>query len=234
MTLPSAVPEHRPVRSFVRREGRLTPGQERAFATLWSRFGIGYDDSETLCPDAVFTRSAPCTLDIGFGDGEALLQQAQQQPERNFIGIEVHRPGIGHLLLRLQELDLGNIRVIDADAVELLQQRLVDACLDRVQIFFPDPWPKKRHHKRRLIQAGFVEMLAAKLTPGGILHLATDWEPYALQMLEILQQAQDFINTVDNPGAGFAPRPASRPQTKFERRGERLGHPVRDLIFRRR
>jgi tRNA (guanine-N7-)-methyltransferase len=236
MIVTGAVPQHRQIRSFVRREGRLTPGQERAFETLWQRFGIDWDstaatDPETirLLPEKLFARRAPCTLEIGFGDGEALLHLARMQPDRDFIGIEVHRPGVGHLLLRLEALSLNNVRILCADAVAVLNRGLVDNCLDRIQIFFPDPWPKKRHHKRRLLQPDFVALLARKLIAGGILHLATDWENYALQMLEILQQSDVLVNTTE----GFAERPVTRPQTKFERRGLKLGHPVRDLIFRR-
>lgn len=225
----------RPIRSFVRREGRLTPAQQRAFEQLWSKFGIelapvNHLSENFLSVSQVFNRDAPCILEIGFGNGESLVQTAQNQPEHNYLGIEVHRPGVGHLLLRLDELAITNVRIICADAVDVLKFYLKDASLDRIQIFFPDPWPKKRHHKRRLIQTEFVGLLAAKLKPQGILHLATDWQDYALQMLEILQAShQDFQNTTID----FAPRPSERPETKFERRGQRLGHQVWDLIFQR-
>jgi tRNA (guanine-N7-)-methyltransferase len=214
----------------------MTTGQRKAFEQSWQRFGIDVDTlSDTMLSHAmlsltqIFERDAPCTLEIGFGDGEALLAMAQQQPEVNYLGIEVHHPGVGHLLLRLQQLDIDNVRIVCADAVGVLRDHLADACLDRIQIFFPDPWPKKRHHKRRLIQADFVALVARKLKSGGILHLATDWQNYAEQMLQTLQANDDFANTVDD----FAARPPQRPQTKFERRGCKLGHPVRDLIFQR-
>jgi tRNA (guanine-N7-)-methyltransferase len=221
----------RSIRSFVRREGRFTSGQQRAFDTFWERFGLDAD-SKLPALDAVFGRHAPHVLEIGFGDGEALAAMAHAHPETDYLGIEVHRPGVGHLLLRAQALELTNLRIICADAVEVLRWQLPDACLDHIQIFFPDPWPKKRHHKRRLIQPDFVALVARKLKSGAHLHLATDWEDYARHMLEVLQAADDFSNAGDSDH--FAGRIAGRPLTKFERRGQRLGHEVRDLIFRRR
>ena len=223
------IDQRRSVRSFVRREGRLTGGQQRALETLWPRFGIDFDGL-LLDLDRVFCRQAPRVLEIGFGDGECLLYMAANDPGTDYLGVEVHRPGMGHLLLQAQALDLSNLRVISADAVVVLAHGLPDAGLDRVQIFFPDPWPKKRHHKRRLIQPDFLRLTARALKPGGRLHLATDWEDYAGHMLQVLAAAEDFVNTVN----GFAPRPAYRPLTKFERRGQRLGHGVWELIFQRR
>ena len=223
-----APPQRRSIRSFVLREGRMTTGQQRAFDELWPRFGL----AETATPldlVNVFSRRAPLTLEIGFGNGEALLAQAQAQPEHYFLGIEVHRPGVGHLLLRLDELGLVNVRVLCADAVTVLRYQLPDAWLDRINIFFPDPWPKKRHHKRRLIQPDFVTLLAKKLKPQGILHLATDWQSYAEHMLVVLSAAKEF----NNQHQVYAPRPAQRPLTKFERRGLRQGHEVWDLLFQR-
>jgi tRNA (guanine-N7-)-methyltransferase len=220
---------YRPIRSFVRREGRLTPAQQRALDTLWERFGAAVG-RYPLSLDALFCRTAPRVLEIGFGDGEALIAMAQSRPESDFLGIEVHRPGVGHLLLRAEALGLTNVRVMCADAREALNS-LPDACLERIHVFFPDPWPKKRHHKRRLIQSAFLATMARILKSGGCLHLATDWEDYAQQMLTLLNTCEAFANTV---GEGFAPRPVERPLTKFEQRGHRLGHAVRDLLFQRR
>ena len=221
----------RSIRSFVRREGRLTSGQHRAFDTYWEYFGLDADSTLSAL-DTVFGRRAPRVLEIGFGDGETLAAMAYAHPETDYLGIEVHRPGVGHLLLRAQALELTNLRIICADAVDVLRRQLPEACLDHVQIFFPDPWPKKRHHKRRLIQPDFVALVARKLKAGAHLHLATDWEDYARHMLEVLQATDDFSNAGDSDP--FAGRSAGRPLTKFERRGQRLGHEVRDLIFRRR
>jgi tRNA (guanine-N7-)-methyltransferase len=217
---------HRPIRSFVRREGRLTPGQKRALETLWPRFGIDYSE-EPLDLAAIFGRPAPVTLEIGFGNGESLAAMAQAAPERDFIGIEVHRPGVGHLLQRIEALGLGNLRVMCHDAVEVLKHQIPPGSLDTVQIFFPDPWHKKRHHKRRLIQPVFVALLARCLRPGGTLHLATDWEDYARHMLEVLEASPDLRNTAQR----FSSRPHHRPLTRFEQRGQRLGHGVWDVIF---
>lgn len=218
------------IRSFVRRERRLTTGQQRAIAKLWHRFGIDHTPG-LIDLDAIFGRHAPRVLEIGFGDGESLAATAQGNPEQNFLGIEVHRPGVGHLLLRAEEMGLTNLRVIQADAVPVLTHQLPDGCLDRIQIFFPDPWPKKRHHKRRLIQPAFVALLARKLKSGAYLQMATDWENYALHMRAVLENAQEFIN-IAGPGC-FATDPGHRPSTKFERRGHQLGHRVWDLVFRR-
>ncbi|MCF7993873.1 MAG: tRNA (guanosine(46)-N7)-methyltransferase TrmB [Chromatiaceae bacterium] len=230
----------RPIRSFVLREGRLTAGQERAFRELWPRFGVDWQPGETLDPQALFaadppdlSQPRPITLEIGFGNGESLASMAAAAPERDFIGLDVHRPGVGHLLLLLEQQGLTNVRVLRADATALLQSGLPAASLDRVQLFFPDPWPKKRHHKRRIVQPSFVAAVARVLQPGGIFHLATDWTPYADWMLTMIDDANTLFENCTGPGQ-FSPRPAQRPLTKFERRGQRLGHQVHDLIFRRR
>jgi len=214
----------------VRREGRLTTGQQRALDELFPRFGI-LDDGSPLDLPALFGREAPVTLEIGFGDGESLLAIAKAHPERDYIGIEVHRPGVGHLLARMEEEGVENIRVACEDAVELLKKRLPDGSLAQLFLFFPDPWHKKRHHKRRQVQADWAQLVRRKLQLGGILHMATDWEAYAHWMAEVLGAAEGFSNCTQ-PGP-FSPRPDYRPTTKFERRGQRLGHGVWDLLYRR-
>lgn len=223
------VPPLRTIRSFVRREGRMTDAQHRALETLWPKYGLD-PGAGPLDLDASFGRRAPRLLEIGFGMGDALLEMAERHPENDYLGIEVHRPGVGRLFARLEEKGLRNVRVICADAVEVLRKAIPDASLDVVYLFFPDPWPKKRHHKRRIVQPPFVALLGQKLIHGGVLHMATDWEGYAQHMLAVLSAAPGFVNTA-GPGA-FTLRPGERPMTKFERRGERLGHPVRDLVFR--
>ncbi|APZ41915.1 tRNA (guanosine(46)-N7)-methyltransferase TrmB [Acidihalobacter ferrooxydans] len=220
----------RPIRSFVRREGRLTPGQERALTALGPRLLLDAQ-GDTLDLTEVFGRTAPVTLEIGFGNGESLATQAQAHPERDFIGIEVHRPGVGHLLQTIARLALDNLRVFEADAVEVLERRIDDGSLAVIQIFFPDPWHKKRHHKRRLIQPAFVSLLARKLAPGGRIHLATDWAEYAEHMLDVMEATPELGNL--HGSRAFAPQPTGRPATKFEQRGQRLGHGVWDLIYRR-
>ncbi len=218
----------RTIRSFVRREGRLTPSQQRAIETLWPHYAI--DDASTLLDlNEVFGRSAPKIMEIGFGNGASLAQMAAAQPEQDFLGIEVHRPGVGQLLKLIDKYSLCNLRIACTDAVELLKNRIADNALDRVHIFFPDPWHKKRHHKRRLIQAEFVALLAQKIKPGGYLHLATDWEDYACQMRDILFSHAHFENCGNKEG--FIARPDYRPLTKFEKRGQKLGHGVWDLLF---
>jgi len=212
----------------VLRAGRMTPGQQRAFEQGWQRWGLEYADGP-LDVDAAFGRSGPRVLEIGFGMGQSLLAMAQAAPNTNFIGIEVHRPGVGKLLHGMGEQGVENIRVYRHDAVEVLRNCFGEASLDAIQIFFPDPWHKKRHHKRRLIQPPFVAQLVSRLKPGAKLHLATDWENYAQQMMEVLTATGGLANTC--PEGEFAPRPESRPLTKFELRGERLGHGVWDLVF---
>lgn len=221
----------RRIRSFVKREGRLTKGQASALERLMPTWGITAPEPGSLLNMAeLFGREAPVTLEIGFGMGHSLVAMAKAAPERNFIGIEVHRPGVGALLMEAEEQGVTNLRAIEFDAVEVFEHWLPDACLDRVQIFFPDPWHKARHHKRRLIQPAFVQMLKKKMLPGGILHLATDWENYAEHMLEVMSAAEGFTNlSEDNT---FIPRPDERPLTKFEKRGHRLGHGVWDLQFK--
>ncbi|MGA0071799.1 MAG: tRNA (guanosine(46)-N7)-methyltransferase TrmB [Steroidobacteraceae bacterium] len=223
--------ERRGIRSFVQRAGRITEGQRRALAELWPRYGIEAGE-EPIDLEAAFGRRAPVTLEIGFGDGESTVALAGQHPERNLLGIEVHPPGVGHCLLLAQRTGLTNLRVISQDAIEVLARRLPDACLDEVLLYFPDPWPKKRHHKRRIVQPEFVALLARKLAPGGVFRLATDWAPYAEHMLEVMSASADFENL--SPSGDWVERPSSRPITRFERRGGRLGHVVRDLAFRRR
>lgn len=220
----------RTVRSFVRREGRLTPGQQRALDNLWPQFGIEADNT-LLDLDQLFGRTAPKVLEIGFGNGASLAEMAQQQPDHDFIGVEVHRPGVGRLLNAIEEKQLTNVRVACTDAVELLKQQIADKSLHRVQLYFPDPWHKKRHHKRRIIQPAFVNLLADKIEHKGYLHMATDWQDYAEQMLADVSGNLHFKNCGDE--TGFIPRPDYRPLTKFEQRGHRLGHGVWDLLFQR-
>jgi tRNA (guanine-N7-)-methyltransferase len=224
-------PRPRGVRSYVRRQGRMTPGQLRAFTELMPHYGVPAGDAPLDLP-ALFGRRTPVTLEIGFGMGDALLEMAAAAPDRDFLGVEVHRPGIGRLLSGLEARALDNVRVVEGDAVQLLERRIADAALDRVLLLFPDPWPKKRHHKRRLLQAPFVELAARRLADGGLFHAATDWAPYAEQMREVLEACPLLVNCA-GPGA-YAPRPAYRPLTKFERRGMALGHAVFDLLYRRR
>jgi tRNA (guanine-N7-)-methyltransferase len=221
---------HRAIRSFVRREGRITEAQKRAIEELLPRYGVP-EDNAPLDFAALFGRDAPVHLEIGFGNGEALAAMAAAHPQNNYFGIEVHRPGVGVLLRRLDAECIPNVRVACTDAKEMLEQRIPDASLNAVYVFFPDPWHKQRHHKRRLVQPEFIALLRRRLKLGGTLHLATDWEDYARQMLAVLSAAEGFENSA---GAGrFAPRPVARPLTKFERRGHRLGHGVWDLVFRR-
>jgi len=223
----------RPVRSFVLRGGRLTDGQRRALEELWPRWGVevGEGAGEPLDMRALFGRAAPVIMEIGFGNGGATWRMARAEPQHDFLAVEVHRPGVGRLLLRLEEHAIQNVRVLCADAVELLRWRIPEHSLDGVRIYFPDPWPKKRHHKRRIVQPAFVELLASRMKAGAILHLATDWEPYAEHMLEVVSGCPAFAN--QSPEGRFCPRPEWRPDTKYERRGERLGHAVADLVFRR-
>jgi tRNA (guanine-N7-)-methyltransferase len=222
-------PQRRTVRSFVIRGGRATVAQQRAMDELWPRYGVELDPSG-IDLNQTFGRSAPRMLEIGFGAGEALLYFAQRHPEIDCIGIEVHKPGVGHLMLGAEAAGLRNVRVICHDAVEVLQQQLAPGSVELIHIFFPDPWPKKRHHKRRLIQPAFVELLARVLVIGGQLRLATDWEHYAMHMREVIDASVSFAN---ESATGFAARNEERPLTRFERRGHRLGHGVWDLSYRR-
>ncbi|SFW38106.1 tRNA (guanosine(46)-N7)-methyltransferase TrmB [Nitrosovibrio sp. Nv17] len=220
--------EHRPIRSYVLRQGRVSEAQRRACDTLMPRFGIPFAQVP-LDLDEVFGRRAPRFLEIGFGMGETTAAIAAACPGHDYLAVDVHTPGVGSLLKRIDEGGLENVRVIQHDAVEVLRWMLPPGCLDGVHIFFPDPWPKARHHKRRLVQAPFAALLCRCLKEGGYLHVATDWEDYAARMLEVLGGEPCLVNTVDC----YAPRPAYRPLTKFEQRGLRLGHGVWDLVFRR-
>jgi len=217
---------HRSIRSFVVRAGRMGPGQTRALAALGPRFVLPFVAQPVDFAQA-FGRTAPLVLEIGFGMGDATAAIAQALPGTDFIGVEVHTPGVGALLKRIGELELTNLRLIQHDAVEVLQQMIAPQSLAGVHVFFPDPWHKKKHNKRRLIQPAFVQLLASRLAPGGSLHCATDWQPYAEQMLEVLSAEPALRNTA----AGYAPRPDYRPLTKFENRGLKLGHGVWDLVF---
>ena len=221
----------RSIRSFVTRAGRITPAQQRALEGLWPKYGVEYRD-EPLVPAVLFGREAPCTLEIGFGNGGNLAALARAHPERDYLGVEVHRPGVGRLLLALEGEELGNVRIICHDAVEVLERQIAPGSLAEILILFPDPWPKKRHHKRRLIQGPFVALIERALEPGGVLRLATDWQPYALEMLACLNAAPGLRNLSQQ--GGFAGRPAERAPTRFELRGTRLGHEAWDLAFARR
>ncbi|MCU0925517.1 MAG: tRNA (guanosine(46)-N7)-methyltransferase TrmB [Hydrogenophaga sp.] len=230
---PEDAPYLRQIKSYVLRAGRMGPGQERAYAEFGPRFLLNYGASAPLDTTAAFGRSAPLILEIGFGMGGATAQIAQVRPGDNFLCCEVHEPGVGALLKLCGEGGIENIRIFRHDAVEVLDHMLPEQSLDGVHIFFPDPWHKSRHHKRRLIQGPFVNRLARHLKPGGYLHLATDWEPYAQQMLEVLSAEALLANTASAGGDGYAPKPDYRPLTKFENRGLKLGHGVWDLVFRR-
>ena len=219
----------RPVRSFVLRQGRLTKGQEDALDRLWPQFGIERGDT-LLGMGSLFSNDAPITLEIGFGDGVSLATMATNAPEQNFIGIEVHRPGVGRLLHLIEENNLTNLRVMDDDAVQIIKKRIPNASLDRVQLFFPDPWHKKRHNKRRIVQDDFVTLIASKLQQNGVFHLATDWEPYAEHMAEVMEASSVFKSLSKTP---YSPKPAARPTTKFETRGVKLGHGVWDLLYQK-
>jgi tRNA (guanine-N7-)-methyltransferase len=228
-------PEYmRRVRSFVLREGRMTPAQQRAFDTLWSRFGIDCSADSGDTPHdfhANFGRYAPLVMEIGFGNGEALAWASEHDLARDFLGIEVHGPGVGRLMNALAARDAGNVRLYKHDAVEVLEHEITPGTVAEARIWFPDPWHKKRHNKRRLIQPEFVALLASRMAPDGLLHLATDWQPYAEHMLEVLEAAPDWRNAI-GPGQ-YAEKPAWRIETHFERRGLKLGHGVWDLLYRK-
>ena len=224
--MPEQLPT-RKIRSFIRRQGRITQGQEFALENYWDKYCLAPD--EALNIQQVFGRQAPLSVEIGFGNGECLAQLATDNPDKDYIGIEVHRPGVGHLLMRLEEQGLHNVRVYCHDAIEILMNSLADNSLAAVHLFFPDPWHKRKHHKRRIVQASFVDLLAKKLRSGGYFHAATDWEHYAKAMLASLSADKRFSNTsLTNT---YCERPDYRPLTKFEQRGLRLGHGVWDLVF---
>ena len=220
--------DHPPIRSYVLRQGRFSPGQQRAYAELMPRFGIPYRP-QPIDFEVAFGRKAPVVAEIGFGMGETTARIAAENPGTDYLGIEVHSPGVGSLLKQVEERGLTNVRVVSHVAVEVLRDMVPEASLAGVHVFFPDPWPKKRHHKRRLLQAPFTALVATRLAPGGYLHVATDWEEYAQHVLEVLCATPGLANTAE----AYAPRPASRPETKFERRGLNLGHGVWDLVFTR-
>ncbi len=218
----------RRIKSFVKREGRLTAGQAKALEDHWSTMGQDYQP-DMLNLEAMFGRSAPIVLEIGFGMGKSLVEMAKNEPDKDFIGIEVHRPGVGACLAEASAQGVTNLRVFEHDAVEVLEHCIPDNSLARVQLFFPDPWHKKRHHKRRIVKPEFVECLRTKLAVGGVFHMATDWENYAEHMLEVMSAAEGYKNQSETNT--YVPRPDNRPLTKFENRGHRLGHGVWDLMF---
>lgn len=226
------VPEEhkRRIRSFVLRTGRMTAGQQRGMDEFWPKWGLTLDQG-MINPVEVFEREAPLVLEIGFGMGDSLLEQAKTMSDHNFIGIEVHTPGVGRLMAEAGDAGLTNLRAYEDDAIEILKQCIPDGSLDLLQLFFPDPWHKKRHHKRRIVQAEFAQLVRQKLKVGGRFHMATDWENYAEHMVEVMKQADGYENTATD--GDYVPRPDSRPVTKFEKRGERLGHGVWDIIYRR-
>lgn len=226
----SELSQPRKIRSFIRRQGRITAGQQAALDNHWDKYCL--DPARKLVAGDVFGRDAPPCLEIGFGNGECLAALAADNPDKDYIGIEVHRPGVGHLMLQLEQLGLSNVRIYCHDAIEILNDALPDGGLSAVHLFFPDPWPKKKHHKRRIVNNDFLDLLAAKLAPDGYFHAATDWQHYAEAMLEVLSADSRFANT--SRTGDFCERPAYRPLTKFERRGLRLGHCVWDLIFAKR
>jgi len=220
----------RSVRSYVLRAGRLTEGQRRALDELWPLFGIEAD-AAPIDFSNLFGNDRPVIMEIGFGNGEATWRMAREHPEENYLGVEVHRPGVGRLLLNIEAHELENIRIACEDAVGLLRERVAERSLAGVRIYFPDPWPKKRHHKRRIVQPEFISLVASRMKAGGILHLATDWHPYAEHMLEVMKLSSEFENL--SVSGGYCPKPDWRPATKYEQRGRRLGHEVFDLVFRR-
>ncbi|KEA54581.1 tRNA (guanine-N7)-methyltransferase [Mangrovibacter sp. MFB070] len=220
----------RRIRSFVRRQGRLTKGQQHALDHYWPVMGVEFD-GQPIDFAALFGREAPVTLEIGFGMGASLVAMAAANPHQNFLGIEVHAPGVGACLSAAHEAGLTNLRVMCHDAIEVLDMMIPENSLTMVQLFFPDPWHKARHNKRRIVQVPFAEKVKGKLKLGGVFHMATDWEPYAEHMLEVMSSVDGYQNMSEN--GGYVPRPQSRPVTKFEQRGQRLGHGVWDLMFER-
>ena len=218
----------RHIRSFVKREGKLTKGQQAAIEALWDECGVDLKEGK-LNLSELFGREAETIMEIGFGNGLSLADMAEQQPQSNFLGVEVHKPGLGSLLVQVRKRALENVRVSHDDAVLVLNQQIAENSLDRLQIFFPDPWHKKRHHKRRLIQSEFVSAVVQRLKPGGVIHVATDWQNYAEHILEVLTNAEGLQNTASD----YADKPEYRPETKYERRGIGLGHGVWDLVFKK-
>ncbi|XKH60094.1 tRNA (guanosine(46)-N7)-methyltransferase TrmB [Halomonas sediminis] len=229
----SAAPLHRRgIKSYVIRGGRMTQAQTRGLDAIWPRLGLSLADGlQDL--DGLFGRRASRVVEIGFGMGNSLIEQAESHPDTDFIGIEVHAPGVGKLLDEADKRGLTNLRIYREDALAVLEQCLPEGSIDTLQLFFPDPWPKKKHHKRRIVQPAFVELIRTRLKPGGNFHLATDWEAYAQWMAELMDATPGFTNTAEASSAPYVPRPAFRPLTKFEARGERLGHGVWDLIYQR-
>ena len=221
----------RSIRSFVIRNGRLTKAQASALERLLPKFGIEYREQSLFNLSELFGRQAPVWLEIGFGNGDALLDMAKRYPETDFIGIEVHEPGVGQALMGIESRQLTNVRIVQHDAMEVLDQMIPSASLNRVLLFFPDPWRKKRHFKRRIVQKEFIELVTDKLEAGGVLHCATDWQDYAEWMLEKLQTSEKLMNQSDTEA--YSPRPEWRTNTRFEQRGERLGHEVFDLLYTR-
>ena len=228
MTSPEIIFPQR-IRSFIRRQGRVTPGQQLALDNYWAKYCLDpkadYDFAQ------VFGRVAPLVIEIGFGNGESLAKMAAANPDTDYIGIEVHKPGVGHLMMLLDQQGLNNVRIYCHDAIEIIEHKIADNSLAGVHLFFPDPWPKKKHHKRRIVRPDFVELLVRKLKIGGYFHAATDWQNYAEAMLAILSAGSGINNT--SPTGDYCERPEYRPLTKFEQRGIRLGHGVWDLIFRK-
>ena len=223
--------EHRTVRSFVKRAGRMTSSQQRALNELWPQWGIEYSPS-TLDLEAVFGRAAPRVLEIGFGNGDSLVEMAALHPDTDYLGVEVHEPGVGHCLIRMSEAGVNNLRLIMHDAIDVLEQQLEEASLDRINLYFPDPWPKKRHHKRRIVNPPFLAIALSRLKPGGHLHIATDWKNYAEHIDETLARTPGF--ELDERREHDGSQPLDRPPTRFEARGLRLGHRIWDWRFRRR
>ncbi len=223
--------QDRHIKSYVVRAGRITAAQTRALTELGPKYLVAVEEGKYLNPTELFGREAPLVVEIGFGMGKSFTQMAQADPNSNYLGIEVHPPGVGSALMLVEELGLKNVRIIQHDAFEIFKHHLSENSIDILQIFFPDPWPKKRHFKRRLINDDFIAMVAASIKHGGYVRLATDWEEYAMQMLDVMTRAEGFTNTASD--GRFIERPAWRPLTKFELRGERLGHGVWDLVFKR-
>jgi tRNA (guanine-N7-)-methyltransferase len=220
----------RTIKSFIKREGRITPGQQHALKVLWPKFGIDFS-AQTLNLAGIFGRTAQTVLEIGFGNGDSLCKMAQADAQRNYIGIEVHRPGVGHLLHLIDKSEISNLRIISADAVDVIQHQIADNSLHKVQLFFPDPWHKKKHNKRRIVQDTFVNALAQKINSTGVFHLATDWQDYAEHMLKVMNRNPHFVNlSTDNT---YVPKPDERPTTKFEIRGQKLGHSVWDMLYQK-